>query len=207
MSDRKISFQHFVYTLFLLSLTACVRSTSPGIEPWQPDLVFPTAVSTEVNEVQPVIQHASRTPSLSNPLFTPTPDSPHSVPGMREVEEQHIVQPGETLGIIAQNYNVPLGLIAQANQITNINILSVGQLLNIPAPNPTSTGPGFKIIPDSELVAGPYTANFDIAGFIQEKNGYLLHHEEEVDGKLLKGSQIIKFIARDYSINLSLIHI
>ena len=51
------------------------------------------------------------------------------------------------------------------------------------------------------MIAGPNTANFDIAGFIQEKNGYLNHHEEEVDGELLKGYQIVKFIARDYSVN------
>jgi len=201
MSDRKVGFSQIIYCLFLITLGACVRSTSPDVKPWQPDVVIPTQEPQSVDEIQPIIQHETSTPSSPDPQFSPTPDSPHNIPGLRIVEEQHIVQFGETLGIIAQHYNVPLGLIAQANQITNINILSVGQQLVIPAPNPTSIGTGFKIISDSELIAGPNTANFDIAGFIQEKNGYLHHHEEEVDGKLLKGNQIVKFIARDYSVN------
>ncbi len=44
----------------------------------------------------------------------------------------HIVQPGETLFGIAQQYGVPLDQLAQANEITNLSILRSGQRLLIP---------------------------------------------------------------------------
>jgi hypothetical protein len=57
----------------------------------------------------------------------------------------HIVQPGETLGVISQQYDVAVEDIAAANNIVNINAISVGQELLIPigglptaTPSPTS---------------------------------------------------------------------
>jgi LasA protease len=201
MRSQKSGFSIILIAIFLLTLNACVRTTSSSVETWKPG----GELSVEGLPDQGVGQDDSFTnssaPNFLDQQSTPTPDDPHPIPDLREGEEQHIVQPGETLGIIAQTYNVPLGEIAQANQIENIDILSVGQLLLIPPPHPTSIGPAFKIIPDSELVAGPNNATFDIAGFIQGKNGYLNHHEEEVEGELLSGYQIIKIVARDYSIN------
>jgi murein DD-endopeptidase MepM/ murein hydrolase activator NlpD len=91
--------------------------------------------------------------------------------------------------------------IADANQIQNINILSVGQVLIIPVVQPTLVGPSFKIIPDSELVAGPATVSFDIADFTYSKNGYLVRYQEEVEGQMLTGFQIVQRIATDYSVN------
>lgn len=44
----------------------------------------------------------------------------------------HIVQAGETLGRISQQYDVPVEDIAEANDIFNVNSISVGQELVIP---------------------------------------------------------------------------
>jgi len=44
----------------------------------------------------------------------------------------HIVQAGETLGIISQQYDVAVEDIATANEIINVNTISVGQELLIP---------------------------------------------------------------------------
>jgi murein DD-endopeptidase MepM/ murein hydrolase activator NlpD len=120
---------------------------------------------------------------------------------MRTGEDQHIVQAGDTLGQISQRYNVSIGEIAEANQIENINILEIGQALIIPAPQPVTTGPNFKLIPDSELVASPVTANFNITTFLKGKNGYLLRHKEEVNGQTMSGDQIVALVARDFSVN------
>ena len=46
----------------------------------------------------------------------------------------HVVQPGETLNIIARRYGVTISDVAQANEITNINRISVNQELLIPFP-------------------------------------------------------------------------
>ena len=54
----------------------------------------------------------------------------------------HIVQAGETLGTISQQYDVPLEDIATANDIINVNSISVGQQLVIPIGGlPTETPP------------------------------------------------------------------
>jgi len=45
---------------------------------------------------------------------------------------QYIVQPGDTLGHIAQRFGTTVDAIARANNIANVNRLSVGQVLNIP---------------------------------------------------------------------------
>lgn len=47
--------------------------------------------------------------------------------------QTHQVQPGETLRWIAERYNVSEQELIEANEITNISRLTVGQVLNIPA--------------------------------------------------------------------------
>ncbi len=54
----------------------------------------------------------------------------------------HVVQAGETLGVISQQYDVPVEDIATANDIINVNSISVGQQLIIPIGGlPTETPP------------------------------------------------------------------
>jgi LasA protease len=91
--------------------------------------------------------------------------------------------------------------LAQANNIVDVNDLKVGQELTIPVVPPQPTGPGNKIIPDSELVYGPLSGQFDIDAFIQEKHGYLLNDTDVVNGDTLNASQVIQSVAQDFSIN------
>ena len=78
------------------------------------------------------------------------------------------MQPGDTLGQIATRYGVSLEQLVSANELANPNMLEVGQMLVVPAPAAADPGPGFKIIPDSELVNGPYSALFDVEGLCPE---------------------------------------
>lgn len=56
-----------------------------------------------------------------------------SIPGVGAAEpEEHTIRSGETLSGIAQRYQVSLGSLRQANNITNDRIM-VGQVLKIPA--------------------------------------------------------------------------
>lgn len=67
---------------------------------------------------------------------TDEPDEPEDGPVV------HIVQAGETLGNISQQYDVPVGDIATANDIVNVNSISIGQELIIPIGGlPTATPP------------------------------------------------------------------
>jgi murein DD-endopeptidase MepM/ murein hydrolase activator NlpD len=137
------------------------------------------------------------------PILTPTPDDPHAKPAVRTEPDQYSVQPGDTLGIIAQRYGVSLEELIQANDLSNPNILDVGQVITVPVPTPQGLGTDFKVIPDSELVYGPASADFNIEAFIKSKGGYLTEYQEDIneDGKLLTGVQIVQRIAQDYSVN------
>jgi len=135
-------------------------------------------------------------------LYEPTPDSPHPLPTPRKVMDQYTVQPGDTLGDIAQAYGIPLDILMQANGLNEASILSVGVILDIP-PVLTDAVPGssFKIIPDSELIYGPASIEFDLEDFLSKRNGYLSNYVQDVDGTYLTGGQIIMRISESYSIN------
>jgi len=167
------------------------------LEPWNPDKSVLTLVPVD-NSVDPY-RTDPRDPG--EPILTPTPDVPHPIPGFRTGEEQYVVQAGDTLGLIAQSFNVSVAAIAEQNQIANINILEVGQVLMIPAPAPTVTGPNFKIIPNSELVASPTTISFDVPDFIYSQDGYLVRFKEDVDGHTLTGFQVIQRVSQEFSVN------
>ena len=135
-------------------------------------------------------------------ITTPTPDSPHPLPPPREYVDQYVVQSGDTLGIVAQRYGISLAALMEANGLNESSLLSVGTVLDIPPvvtdPNP---GSSFKIIPDSELVYGPVSIEFDLDAYLEKKNGYLSNYVQDVNGEYLSGSQIIMRIAQNYSVN------
>jgi len=177
---------------------ACTRTTQEENEPWKADQGFVVPTKVPISEENPYITNPR---DSDQPVVTPTPDAPHPIPGARTDTEEYIVQSGDTLGQIANRFGVTIDAIAEASSLTNINILSVGQELVIPPPNPTDKGPNFKIIPDSELIASPVTIYFDVADFSYGKNGYLVRHEEEVNEQMLSGVQIVQLIAQDFSVN------
>ena len=145
----------------------------------------------------------------NSPLTTPTADAPHALPTLRQNAAQYTVQTGDTLGSIAQSYGISVNALEQANGISDPNLISVGQTLNVPQPGQGQVGSSFKIIPDSELVYGPASAQFDAAAFIKNAGGYLANYTEavndptlpDVNGKTLTAAQIILEVAQDYSVN------
>src|SRR5690349_4087000 len=133
---------------------------------------------------------------------TPTPDQPHAIPTARQSTETYTVQAGDTLGSIAQAYGISLNALLQANGLNESSVLTIGVTLTIP-PVDASTNPGssFKIIPDSELVYGPASAQFDLEAFVQKQGGYLATYTQDVNGEPLTGSQIVERVSQDYSVN------
>lgn len=150
----------------------------------------------------------STTISILPPNFTPeayfglpTPDAPHPIPSIDMNPKTYIVQSNDSLGIIAKNFGISLNSILEVNQISDPNILSVGQEINIPPPILGEVGPSYKLIPDSELVDGPKNADFDLTDFIHQYDGQLKIYRQEVDGKSLSGTEIIALVANNYSVN------
>lgn len=180
-------------------MISCTR-TGTTAQPW---LAAPQNKSTQVAGQSALVQQPTsflkHTPGT--PELTPTPDAPRVLPTLRQDPTQYTVQPNDSLGVIAQRYGVSLNALIQTNKIANPNLLEPGQQLAIPATDPLPPGPGFKIIPDSELVYGPASADFDISGYIQKQKGYLSQYQETVDNRNYDAAGIIKRVAQENSVN------
>ena len=182
-------------------LSACARpwtetSTITPVSVWTSGQ-FPTAVLAT-----PTISYTlptARPPGA--PILTPTPDVPHFQTGAAGGPETYIVQPGDMLSAIAENYNVSVTALVQANNIRNPDALEVGQKLIIPLGTPQAPGPAYKLVPDYELVYGPLSASFDIVAFIDNQGGYLAGYTQDVNGETLDAAQVVRRIAQDYSVN------
>ncbi len=179
---------------------ACVRS-SPASQGYIPILTTEVPASTLQAPAATRNPYLPATRAPGDPILTPTPDAPRLMPTARTDNESYTVQYGDTLGKIAQRYGVTLETLIQANNLANPNLLEVGVVLDIPAPNPLPPGPDFKIIPDSELVYGPTTIQFSTADFIQKQGGYLSRHYEEVEDVYHSGADVVIRVAREYSVS------
>lgn len=69
--------------------------------------------------------------SIALPALTPTPVAPAPVRASNEIVK-HVVANGESLGVIARKYQVTVGELAAANNITDPARIRVGQPLVIP---------------------------------------------------------------------------
>jgi LasA protease len=178
-------------------------------QPVQP-LDIPTtsySTATPIATLQSISNPTQTTfmPMIRNPddvtIVTPTPDAERDLPEFRTQDEQYTVQAGDSLGNIAANYGITVQMLINTNQIINPDLLEVGRELFIPAPIPGENGSGFKIIPDSELVYGPYAQGFDVKAFVSLFDSYLGKYSENVEGQTFSGPEIVQLVAQDYSVN------
>jgi len=186
---------------FLLIASACARSLKGDnssfwlISNQYPPTETRITIDPNITWEWPLIR------SPGAPLLTPTPDFPHALPAMRTEEDSYAVKLGDTLGQIASQYGVSVDHLLQENDLVDPNVLEVGQVLTIPVPTPQESGSDFKIIPDSELVNGPFNILFNIEEYVNQKSGFLAKYYEEVDEVSMSGVQIVQRIAQDYSVN------
>jgi murein DD-endopeptidase MepM/ murein hydrolase activator NlpD len=113
--------------------------------------------------------------------------------------ESYVVQSGETLGWIALVFGCTVEEIVAANGLADADSVAAGQTLIIPV-NATETGPALKLVPDSELVYGPAYIHFDLAGFVAGQGGYLAGYTEEVEGRVLTGTEIVQLVSQRFSV-------
>jgi LysM repeat protein len=183
------------------TLAPAVALTVTGTSSPQPPTVTATATREPIPTRAPLSIMLPTLAPTGQPLSTPTPDAERILPTPRQNEEQYMVQEGDVLGLIAERYGISVKNLMEANSITDPNLLYVGMVLNVPVPNPGDQGDSFKVIPDSELVYGPAGAYFNIDSFIDSQNGYLETYEQDVDGFILSGNEIVWIVARNYSVN------
>lgn len=131
--------------VLLFVLTACVR---PVPDSEQPQVTEVPAVQPTSEQIPPEVPSTpTPLPEVTEPYpepGEPTPENgmdttvvePTAVPAS-SLPANHTVQNGETLNSISQQYGVSAEEIAAANNITTSSVLTVGQVLVIPAPGST----------------------------------------------------------------------
>lgn len=115
------------------------------------------------------------------------------------IQESYTVQPGDTLGSIADRFGIPVEDLMRLNGLTDPNWLSVGQVLLLPSQVDLAV-PYQRLLPDSDLILGPTYKDFDVAAFIQEAGGYLATHTEEVEGQQRTGTEIVQMVGLRYGV-------
>jgi LysM repeat protein len=130
---------------------------------------------------------------------TPTPDPTPEGHGSGPAVETYTVRPGETLSLIASVYGCTVDEIVAANNLVSADSITAGQTLHIPT-EATETGPALKLIPDSELVYGPATIDFDLERFVSSQGGYLAGYTEQVEGEVRGGAEIVQLVAQRFSV-------
>jgi len=185
----------FILVLLSLLVGACTRQahTAPYVN------FSNVRVEGEVEVTPDPYIPPTRVPD--QPMITPTPSPPKPLPTLRIEDVYYSVQWGDTVKSIAYQFDLLPELIIEVNEITNPSMIYTGQLLWLPAPEVSETGPGYKIIPDSELVRSPYTVRFQVEAFINNQPGYLKNHEEEIDEEVQTAAEIIVRVSQDYSVN------
>lgn len=197
------------FVMVVLAVQACGPRSSPEplrqlIEPWvgeapldsSVDVIGPPAPTT-----LPILDLLPPTRAPGEPYATPTPDPTREPPATREAQETYVVRYGDSLGGIAYLYGIGAAQIVAANSLMNPNLLSVGQILTIPAPISRPPGPSFKILPDTELVYGPSSVLFDLRQFVADWDGALNQYVEEVEGRDRDGVELVQLVAQRYSVD------
>lgn len=181
----------FMLGLLLMTAVACMR---PGPQAVLPQASVPAAapLSKPVAETAPAEDAplAGAQLALADPAPAPS--------------RTHTVQLGETINLIAAQYDLAPAALIEYNKITDSSSLLPGQILRIPAaealPAPAAVS-HLPLLPDAELVYGPPAKDFSTADFLTRFDGYLLGYEEEVEGQVLDGPAIVQLVADRHSVN------
>ncbi|WP_376789823.1 LysM peptidoglycan-binding domain-containing protein [Thermoflexus sp.] len=139
-----------------------------------------------------------RLPAMPSPAWrTPTPDPPRA--GGDPDRELYLVQAGDTLAALAQQFQTTVEAILTLNPGLDPQRLQIGQPLWIPV-GVKAQGPALKLIPDSELVYGPAYRDFSTAEAIRRLGGYLSRYQEIIGGRARTGIEIVEEVARNHSV-------
>ena len=187
--------QRLLIALLGISLIGCTRQAHTA-----PYINFSQLESEGASEptVDPYLP-PTRIPE--QPLLTPTPSPPKPLPTLRTEDIYYTVLWGDSIRKIAYQYNLLPEEIIEANDIPDPYHIYSGEQLLLPAPEISETGPGYKMIPDSELVNGPFTVRFQIDAFVNNQPGFLKDYQEEIQGEELSGAEIVQRVSNDYSVN------
>lgn len=203
--------------LFLLIVAGCAPGdTEPQViyvtaTPFDADIpVVPTdpVVEPPPSATPPPVQRQDLSPVPDELSFQPTADPPRINFDLPR-DQEHVVRAGDTLYGIALTYGVSLDAVLDVNDLDDPNALFVGQTIRLPD-LPSQQTPDFKILPDSRMVRGPGSSDFNIAEFVTSQPGYIRMVTDDVERSLadnsritetLNASQIVERVALEYSVD------
>jgi len=120
-----------------LFLNAAVSATVTLSVLWGWEKTHPQTAAAPCSQALPA-------PSLVRPAVSSTPTAAVAAVPATVTPSTYVVQSGDTLGAIAQRYSLTLDQLMAANNLTDPNVLRVGQTLVIPGngyvPPPPPTG-------------------------------------------------------------------
>jgi LasA protease len=163
-----------------------------------PTVTLPPEILETSTPPPEIIDEASATPPSS---VVGLPSSPTPTALLAPLATQvYLTQSGDTLPALAARFgvnpadiNAPNGLQGRTTLVEN-QLLVIPQVLN-------ETGPGNKIIPDSELVFSGGGAGFDPQDFAGQQGGYLATYRGFMDDMTLSGGDVLLLTAQQHSIN------
>lgn len=131
---QKLIYLFLIIFLALPLLSACGGGSNEGV----PTLIPTVSGDAETGDAQ-TAEESPRTDEGSldgiPPTWTPqpSPEAPAApAPSTPAPDETYVVQAGDTLAEIAERFGVGLQVLAETNDIQNVDLIEVGQVLVIP---------------------------------------------------------------------------
>jgi len=161
---------------------------------------LPTETSAPTETASPTATDILATQTLVQ-VVTPNP---------QDQPEMYYAQSGDSLAAVAARFNVEPAQITSPKNLPSSGLVDEGTLLLIPRQISGGTTPNIRLVPDSEIIFSNSATSFDIAGFVQEGNGYLAGYKQWITSSgSTSGTDVIVQLTRNNSpwLQLSLIHI
>lgn len=113
-----------------LNVLVSVVTTLLVLNAWEAGRPAPHPIPTALPTLQAAPNRTAAAAGTTIATSTATAPAPTPTIGQRA----YVVQPGDTLSSIARNFDVSVADLLAANNLVNVDLLSIGQTLIIPAP-------------------------------------------------------------------------
>lgn len=165
--------------------------------------------------ISPDRQRQTEIAGILNPdgLITAPPPGPTPLPGAGNpsppapptpLENGFLLyhtQQGDTLPALAERFAVPAEAIQSGEGLSDHGYLPADRQLIIPAAGEAWLPLETPFFPDSEVVYGPTSGDFDSEAYIAGAGGFLNTYSETVKNTVLSGTQIVATVAIETSTN------
>jgi hypothetical protein len=187
-----------IFTLIILIIESSCSIRTPIAQP---------ATQTAQSARQTLYASLFAQTPTSQPAETslaPTTVSPTSVLPTQEQplgSNIYLSQSGDTIEVVAKHFNILTEEIQVNAAFAPTQLLPVGTPLTLLAQKEIEAPYAIPILPDSEVIYGPGSKEFDLSSYVDNAGGFLPRYSEVIDGKTYSGTEIVQMIAVETSTN------